>query len=97
MPRLEVVNPVARPVVSSIKPAPRLTDLSGKRVGLHWNIKSGGDAALDHTAALLSERFRGVTFEHFHGSIGASMRHATKDDADHIARAVHAVVGTTSD
>ncbi|MFQ5830769.1 MAG: hypothetical protein ACE5JD_16680 [Candidatus Methylomirabilia bacterium] len=97
MARLEVFNPVARVVEHSVPPASRLSDLSGKRVGLYWNMKSGGDLALDRTEELLKERFPDVTVQRFVGSVGWLMRHCTAEDADRIARECDAVVGTTND
>jgi hypothetical protein len=97
MVRLEIANPVATTVEYSVKPAPRLRELSGATIGLYWNIKAGGDHALDRTEALLKARFPGVTFRRYTGSVGFIMRHATAEDADRIASEVHAVVGTTAD
>jgi len=62
MATLEVLNPVAEPEEKYIPPAPRPRDLAGKHVGLYWNIKTGGDIALDRVEALLKERFSGKTF-----------------------------------
>jgi len=97
MARLEVRNPVARAEERSIPPAPRIPDLSGKRVGLYWNIKSGGDAALDRVEERLKERFPGITTSRHIGSVGFMMRHLTQEDAEKIARTCDAVVGTTND
>ncbi len=97
MARLEILNPVARTVQHSVTPAPRLGDLRGATVGLYWNMKAGGDAALDCTEALLAQRFPGIAFRRYTGSVGWLMRHCTAEDADRIASEVQAVVGTTND
>lgn len=97
MARLDIVNPVAVAVEQSVKPAARPRDLSGATVGLYWNMKSGGDAALDRAEARLSERFPGIRFRRYTGSVGFIMRHVTADDADRMASEVQAVVGTTAD
>jgi hypothetical protein len=97
MARLEIRSPVATRVEQSVKPAPRVAGLSGLTVGLYWNMKAGGDAALDRTEQLLRERFAGVKFRRYTGSVGFLMRHATADDADRMASEVQAVVGTTAD
>ena len=97
MARLEILNPVAKTVERSVKPAARLRDWQGATVGLYWNMKAGGDHALDRTEALLGERFPGVRFKRYIGSVGWLMRHCTAEDADRIASEVHAVVGTTND
>ena len=97
MARLDIVNPVAVPVEHSVKPAARQRDLSNATVGLYWNMKSGGDAALDRAEQRLSERYPGICFRRYTGSVGFIMRHATADDADRMASEVQAVVGTTAD
>lgn len=97
MTTLEVLNPVARTVERSIKPALRPKDLSAATIGLYWNMKAGGDAALDRTAELLRARFPGVRLRRYTGSVGWLMRHCTAEDADRIASEVQAVVGTTND
>jgi hypothetical protein len=97
MARLEILNPLAETVEHSVKPAGRLPTLDGKRIGLYWNMKAGGDAALDRTEALLGARFPGSTFRRYTGSVGWLMRHCTAEDADRIASEVDAVVGTTAD
>jgi hypothetical protein len=97
MARLEIVNPIAKTVEHSVKPAPRRSDLKGATVGLYWNMKAGGDAALDRSETLLRERFPETTFRRYTGSVGFIMRHATSEDADRIASEVDAVVGTTAD
>jgi hypothetical protein len=97
MTELHVVNPVAKTLEHSVKPAPRSRDLQGATIGLYWNMKAGGDAALDRTEQLLRERVPGLTFRRYTGSVGWLMRHATAEDADRIASEVHAVVGTTAD
>ena len=97
MARLDIVNPVAVPVERSVKPAARQRDLSNATVGLYWNMKAGGDAALDRAEQRLRERFPGIRFRRYTGSVGFIMRHATADDADRMASEVQAVVGTTAD
>ncbi len=97
MAQIEVLNPVAEVVRHSITPAPRRPDLRGASIGLYWNMKAGGSDALDRAEALLRERFAGVTFKRYHGSVGFLMRHCTAEDSDRIAREVQAVVGTTAD
>jgi hypothetical protein len=97
MAKLEVLNPVARPVRHSIAPAARRPDLSGATIGLYWNMKAGGDEALTRAETRLRERFPGATFRRYHGSVGFLMRHCTAEDSDRMAREVQAVVGTTAD
>ena len=97
MASIEILNPVAKTIERSVKPAARLKDWSGVTVGLYWNIKAGGDFALDRTEELLRQRFPALRFKRYTGSVGWLMRHCTAEDADRIASEVHAVVGTTND
>ncbi len=97
MTSLTVLSPVARTVEHSVKSAPRLRSLEGATIGLYWNMKAGGDAALDRTETLLRERYPGARFRRYTGSVGWLMRHCTAEDADRIAAEVHAVIGTTND
>jgi hypothetical protein len=97
MASLEVLNPVATTVERSVRPAERRADLDGLTIGLYWNMKAGGDAALDRTEALLTARYPGVRVRRYTGSVGWLMRHVTAEDADRIAGEVQAVVGTTHD
>ncbi|HET7343615.1 MAG TPA: hypothetical protein VFL90_19275 [Methylomirabilota bacterium] len=97
MPQLEILNPVAKIVEYSVKPAARLRDLAGTTIGLYWNMKAGGDAALDRVEQQLGARFPGLRFRRYTGSVGWLMRHCTAEDADRIASEVQAVVGTTND
>lgn len=97
MAELTICNPIAETVEFSVKPAPRRGELAGARIGLYWNMKAGGDAALDQMEKMLGVRFPGATFRRYIGSVGFLMRHATAEDADRIASEVDAVVGTTAD
>ncbi len=85
MESLEVLSPVAKVVEHSVKPAARLRDLGEATIGLYWNMKAGGDAALDRTEQLLRARFPGARFKRYTGSVGWLMRHCTAEDADRIA------------
>src|SRR3990172_4064828 len=97
MATLKILSPVAETAKFDVKPAPRLADLRGKTIGLYWNMKAGGDMALDAVEALLRQRIEGVAFKRFIGAVGFMMRHAPAEDAQRRARGPHAVVGTTSD
>ncbi|MFQ6029407.1 MAG: hypothetical protein ACE5Q6_18170 [Dehalococcoidia bacterium] len=97
MAKLQVLNPQAATAIPSEALATRVSDLAGKTIGLYWNMKAGGDVALEETAHLLGEGFPGTKFRSFVGSVGATMRHATAEDAERVARECDAVVGTTGD
>ena len=94
---IKVRNPVADPVIEKVTPARRLADLSGKRIGLYWNIKAGGDLALEHVHDILGKRYPGTTFTHYLGDVGMGTRHCTAALADRITKEVDAVVGTSAD
>ena len=97
MVKLQILNPQASTAVAAVGLASRLSDLSGKTIGLYWNMKAGGDLALEQTAHFLGQRFPGTEFKYYVGSVGAYMRHATVEDAERVARECDAVVGTTGD
>jgi hypothetical protein len=97
MVRLEVLNPVAQVAPQKASPAARPPDLTGKTVGLYWNMKAGGDIALARVRELLAGRYPGLTFREYTGSVGFLMRHATPEDAARIAGECQVVVGTTGD
>ncbi|MDE3100653.1 MAG: hypothetical protein KGJ98_00295 [Chloroflexota bacterium] len=95
--KLVVANPVAESTVRSVPPAPRAGDLDGKTVGLYWNIKAGGDKALDRTERVLRARYPSARFVRLLGSIGSTVRHLTPRDADRVASTCQVTVGTTGD
>jgi len=97
MAELLIHHPIADTLEFSVKPAARRASPTGGRIGLYWNMKAGGDAALDQMETMLAARFPGATFRRYIGSVGFLMRHATAEDADRIASEVDAVVGTTAD
>jgi hypothetical protein len=97
MVKLQIFNPQASTSVAPVSLAPRLSMLEGKTIGLYWNMKAGGDVALEHTAQLLGQRFPGVKFKHYVGDVGGMLRHVTAQRADQVAEECDAVVGTTAD
>ncbi len=97
MVELKILNPQATTAITPVSLASRLSDLSGRTIGLYWNMKAGGDVALEQTARLLGERFPRTEFRYYTGSVGAIMRHATSEDTERMASECDAVVGTTGD
>ncbi len=97
MVELKILNPQATTAITPVSFASRLSDLSGRTIGLFWNMKAGGDVALEQTARLLADRFPKSEFRYYAGSVGAIMRHATPEDIERMARECDAVVGTTGD
>jgi hypothetical protein len=94
---LHVLNPVSRKVQESLANAQRLTSLDGRRIGLYWNHKPGGDIALKRTRELLESKFPGLQTTTYVGSVGGAYHQVTKGDVERIARECVAVVGTTAD
>lgn len=95
--RLHVLNPVAQKVEEKGSSAPRLQKLEGKHIGLYWNFKAGGDAALKRAGELLKSRFAGLETKLYVGSIGGSNHFLTKDDAKRIAGECAGMIGSTAD
>jgi hypothetical protein len=62
---LSILNPIGVVEVQVEKPAPRLKDLNGKRIGLFWNTKMRGDLALRKIEELLKKKFVGMEFTWF--------------------------------
>lgn len=92
---LKVLNPISIRKFTPIKPANRLKDLNNKKIGLYWNHKARGNVALDRVKELLSERFKGITFEWFETPISAE---ATKEWFENVkGRGVDGVVCSTGD
>lgn len=93
---ISILNPVAdEKTKKEIKPASKLNDLNGKRIGLFWNGKSGGDVVLSQTAELLKKRFNGIIFKNYTGKYTA--RKLAPEQADDIARGCDAVITSTFD
>jgi hypothetical protein len=53
---MELVDPVAQPLVVAGTLAPRLTTLDGTRIGLWANMKLNAVELMDHVEAVLRER-----------------------------------------
>ena len=65
---LEVLNPrgeIKPP--PTLAPSPRVTDLAGKRIGIYWNGKSGGNNFWDVAEDLLKEKFPTATTVRYSG------------------------------
>jgi hypothetical protein len=94
---LHVMNPVAQTMEKNGLSATRLPKLEGKHIGLYWNLKPGGDAALKRAGELLKTRYAGLETKIYVGSIGGAARSVTKDDVKRIAQECAAVIGSTAD
>jgi hypothetical protein len=62
---VELVMPTPRGEIETkhiYAPAPRVAELSGKRIALVHNKKAGADTFLDAVEGLLKEKYSGITF-----------------------------------
>ncbi len=67
---IEVMSPrgeVARPPV--VAPAPRVEDLTGKRIGIYWNEKAGADNFFEVIEEMLGKRFPFASIVRFKGPL----------------------------
>jgi hypothetical protein len=65
---LEVLNPRGEiPPPPVLAPTPRVTDFAGKRIGIYWNQKQGGDNFWSVIEGLLKEKFPTVKILHYKG------------------------------
>lgn len=70
--KLEVLSPVGVADIKPVTPAPRLNNLEGKRIGLIWNAKPGGEYLLDEVEKLLSAKYKGISFVRMESEQGMS-------------------------
>ena len=67
--KLQIMSPAADRVDFKVPPAPRLTGLEGKTIGLYNNMTGGADIDVDRVAHNLSQRYSGVKFERYGGDL----------------------------
>ena len=82
---LEVLNPrgeIKPP--PTFAPTPRVTDLAGKRIGIYWNGKSGGNNFWDVAEELLKEKFPTATILRYKGpfDLGEKMAGTVAKEVD---------------
>jgi hypothetical protein len=66
---LEVLNPRGEIMpLKTVAPAPRVTDLAGKTIGIYWNEKSGGNNFWDVIEGVLKEKFPTTKIVRYRGS-----------------------------
>lgn len=91
---LEVLNPVA-PTAGQLERltlVPRPPSLEGKRVGLYWNYKRGGDVALKRVGDFLQARFPGLKTDFL-----PVQRGPRREVLHKLVQGYDAVVGSTAD
>lgn len=96
MAELSIFNPVAEvKTVEKFNTAVKLRDMNGKRIGLFWNGKAGGDLVLARTSELLKQRYNGLIFQNYTGA--ENPRKVSPEQADTIVRENDALIASTSD
>ena len=100
--QVQIMSPAADRVEFKVPPAPRLTSLEGKTIGLYNNMTGGADIAVDRVAEHLSRRYRNITFERYGGDLRPGRpalsrgNHIDDAEAARIAAEVDAVIGATA-
>ena len=67
--KVQIMSPAADRVDFKVPPAPRLTSLEGKTIGLYNNMTGGADIVVERVAEHLSQRYPGVKFERYGGDL----------------------------
>ena len=67
--KVQIMSPAADRVDFKVPPAPRLSSLEGKTIGLYNNMTGGADVAVDRVAEHLSQRYADVKFERYGGDL----------------------------
>jgi hypothetical protein len=100
--KLQIMSPAANRVDFQVPPAPRLTALEGKTIGLYNNMTGGADIAVERVAEHLSRRFSNVKFERYGGDLRPGRlalsrgNHIDDEEGARIAGEVDAVIGATA-
>jgi hypothetical protein len=89
---LEVLNPVADMPSEMIKSAIRPLSLDGKRVGLYWNYKPGGNHALERVGEEIKARFNVTSVKMY-----SSPRPVLKSVLEAVKNECDVIVGSTGD
>jgi hypothetical protein len=89
---LEVLNPVATTNKGKFPPPSPLEAISGKTIGVYWDIKRGGDVALERLGELIAKDYPDVRFKRFehHDPVPDDM-------IDDMISQCDAVMGSTGD
>ncbi len=100
--QVQIMSPAAARVDFAVPPAPRLSSLDGKTIGLYNNMTGGADVAVERLATHLSQRYPNITFERYGGVVRPGRptlsrgNHIDDEEAAHIAAEVDAVIGATA-
>ena len=100
--KLQIMSPAADRGNFQTPPAPRLTGLEGKTIGLYHNMTGGSDIAVERVAEYLRQRYPNVKFERYGGDLRPGRpalsrgTHIDAEEAARIATEVDAVIGATA-
>ncbi len=100
--KLQIMSPAAERVDFKVPPAPRLSSLEGKTIGLYNNLTGGADVAVELAAERISQRYPNVKFERYGGDLRPGRpalsrgNHIDEDEASRIAKEVDAMIGATA-
>ena len=100
--KLQIMSPAADRVDFKVPPAPRLTSLEGKTIGLYNNMTGGADIAVERVAERISQRFPNVKFERYGGDLRPGRpalsrgNHIDAEEAARITTEVDAMIGATA-
>jgi hypothetical protein len=75
--KLEVLSPVGAADIKLVEFAPRVSSLEGKKIGLIWNHKPGGQYLLDELEKQIAAKYKGVTFVRMESEQGMSAEEMT--------------------
>jgi hypothetical protein len=94
-----VLNPVADANIGTVAGTAAVSEFAGKRVGLWWNGKPGGDVFLNEVAAQLAARFPGMQTVRIweHRPKSTTFYGAPKDDIAFMAQNADVVIGALGD
>jgi hypothetical protein len=100
--QVQIMSPAAARVDFTVPPAPRLSSLEGKTIGLYNNMTGGADIAVDRVAEHLSRRYAHIKFERYGGEHRPGRpalsrgNHIDAEEAARIATEVDAMIGATA-
>jgi hypothetical protein len=100
--QLQIMSPAADRVDFQTPPAPRLTSLEGKTIGLYHNMTGGSYVAVERVAEHLGQRYSHIKFERYGGDLRPDRpalsrgNHIDAEEAARIATEVDAVIGATA-
>lgn len=102
--KIQIMSPAADRVDFKIRPAPRLSTLEGKTIGIYGNQTGGDDVVGARVMEHISKRYKNVKFVVYGGPKNAKPgrpalsrgTHIDDDEAARIASEVDAVIGATA-